>query len=191
MQVKVEEKDLLWSTWYEKRFNRSFHILSVNSLNTSCNLLQERIRWAILLQSLHARQNLKFTTSIAVHTGGLAKDQFETSDCSLFWCRYKYLTKEVSFNRFICKTNCTKNELEAVATRSVSFCVKEKWVFTYSLTLNAAVLRRSWRLRLYSRKVQKLLNKADECTKCHACWLWGGKVARWLRIHVNSHRNSV
>ena len=57
--MKVEEKGLLWSRWYEKYFIfSSVHILSVNELNTFCNLSRDRIPWATLLQAQRAGQNL-------------------------------------------------------------------------------------------------------------------------------------
>ena len=73
MQIKVGEA-LLWSRLYEKYFSWSFHTFSVNWLKAPCNLSQDRIAWAILLQSLCAGQNL--WNSIAVHTGVLAKNHF-------------------------------------------------------------------------------------------------------------------
>ena len=69
---RSEGSPLITLVW--KIFQLKFPYFLCDWLKATCNLPQDRIAWALLLQSLRAGQNL--WNSIAVHTGVLAKNHF-------------------------------------------------------------------------------------------------------------------
>ena len=76
MQIKVEEKGPLWSRWYEKYFSRSFHIICELTEYILQLVARKNSVSYIVAVAAHWTKSFKFTFSMAVHRGVLAKNYF-------------------------------------------------------------------------------------------------------------------